>query len=191
VADAHRPAVRHRPPVAAPRSGPGGALAGRRLARGADPAAGVAYRAHRPPSPPAALDLTGAPARARPLQPRRDRSRLWCAQHRIPLDPPRRGALAPSQRHRPAVHHPAQKRSPLLPLHPLPRPGPRPRPVPLGKPKLHHRRLRYRPALHPPRLPRLTGAPVCARATQAGLPRRCPHRTLRVPGLCALRKPRG
>jgi hypothetical protein len=58
-----------------------------------------------------------------------------------PLDPPRRGALAPGQRHRPAVHHPAQKRSPLLPLHPLPRPGPRPRVVPLGEPEHHHRRF--------------------------------------------------
>ena len=57
------------------------------------------------------------------------------AHHRIPLEPPRRGALAPSQRHRPAVHHPAQKRSPLLPLHPLPRPGPRPRVVPLRQPQ--------------------------------------------------------
>ncbi len=34
--------LRHRPPVAAPRSGPGCALAGWRLARGADPAPGVA-----------------------------------------------------------------------------------------------------------------------------------------------------
>ena len=45
VADAHRPAVRHRPPVAAPRSGPECALAGRRLARGADPAAAAVGRA--------------------------------------------------------------------------------------------------------------------------------------------------
>ncbi|MFN9644554.1 MAG: hypothetical protein ACK6BG_05390 [Cyanobacteriota bacterium] len=44
---------------------------------------------------------------------------------RCPLDPPRRRAPAPEQRHRPALHHPAQKRSPLLPLHPLPPPGPR------------------------------------------------------------------
>jgi hypothetical protein len=45
--------LRHRPPVAAPRSGPGGALASRRLARGADPAAGVARRTRRSPLPPA------------------------------------------------------------------------------------------------------------------------------------------
>jgi hypothetical protein len=45
VAGAHRPAVRHWPPVAAPRSGPGCALAGRRLARGADPAAAAVGRA--------------------------------------------------------------------------------------------------------------------------------------------------
>ena len=49
----------------------------------------------------------------------------------------------------------------------------------------------HRPALHPPRLPRLPGAPVRARPTQTGWPPRRPHRTLRVPGLCALRKPRG
>ena len=147
VAHAHRLAVRHRPPVATPRSGPGCALAGRRLARGADPAAIAVGRACRSPPPPAALGVAGAVARARPLQPRRNRSGLWRAQHRIPLDPPRRGALAPAQRHRPAVHHPAQKRSPLLPLHPLPRtwpsahrcstgkaraPPPRPRPLASG-----------------------------------------------------------
>jgi superfamily II DNA or RNA helicase len=182
--------LRHRPPVAAPRSGPGCALAGRRLARGADPAAGAARRAGQSPPPPAALGLAGAVARARPLHTRRDRSGLWRAQHRIPLDPPRRRSLAPSQRHRPAVHHPAQKRSPLLPLHPLPRPGPRPRPVPLGKPEHHHRVLPHRPALHPPRLPRLQGAPLRARATQAGRPPRRPHRTVRVPGVCHLREPR-
>ncbi len=83
-------------------------------------------------------------------------------------------------------------------LHPLPRPGPRPRPVPLGKPEHHHHRLPHRPAHHPPRLPRLTGAPLPlrgslrlrARATQTRWPRRRPHRTVRVPGVCHLRKPR-
>jgi hypothetical protein len=39
---------------------------------------------------------------------------LWRAQHRIPLDPLRRRALAPSQRHRSAVHHPAHKREALF-----------------------------------------------------------------------------
>jgi hypothetical protein len=39
---------------------------------------------------------------------------LQRAQHRIPLDPLRRRALAPSQRHRSAVHHPAHKREALF-----------------------------------------------------------------------------
>jgi len=72
----------------------------------------------------------------------------------------------------------------------LERPGPRPRPVPLGKPEHHHRRLPHRAAVYPPRLPRLTGAAVRARATQAGWPPRRPHRTLRVSRVCVLRKPR-
>jgi hypothetical protein len=91
--------------------------------------------------------------------------RLWRAQHRIPLDPPRRRARSPSQRHRPAVHHPAQKRGPLLPLHPLPRPGPWPIAVPLGKPEHHHRRLPHQPAHHPPHLPRIKGAVVPLRGS--------------------------
>jgi hypothetical protein len=52
-------------------------LAGRRLAPGAAPAAGAAGRPCRPPPPPPALDTAGATARTRPLQPRRNRSRLW------------------------------------------------------------------------------------------------------------------
>ena len=55
-----------------------------------------------------------------------------------------------------------EERSPLLPLHPLPRPGPRPLPVPLGEPEHHHRGLRHRAALHPPSGAGLKGAAVCA-----------------------------
>ena len=72
--------------------------------------------------------------------------RLRDPARRRPLDPPRRCALARTQPDRPAVRDPQQERSPLLPLHPLPRPGPRPVPLPLGKPEHHHRRLPHRSA---------------------------------------------
>ena len=106
--------LRHRPPETAPRSGPGAALTGGILAVGA------ARRALQAPPSPAALGLAGASAHARPLHTRRDRSSLWRAHHRHPLDQQRRRALA--------------------------RPGPRPRPVPQGNPENHHRRLPHRPA---------------------------------------------
>ena len=59
--------------------------------------------------------------------------RLRDPARRRPLDPPRRRPLARTQPERPAVRDPQQERSPLLPLHPLPRPGPRPVPVPRGE----------------------------------------------------------
>ena len=75
-----------------------------------------------PPAPPA-LDPAGGSERARPLQPRREQSRLllrrslrlWRPHRRRPLDPPRRRALAPDHNVRPAVHHAAQKRSLFCP----------------------------------------------------------------------------
>jgi superfamily II DNA or RNA helicase len=88
------------------------------------PAAGPAGRACRPPPAPAALGPAGASARSRPHQPRRDRSRVRDPARRRPLDPPRRRPLARTQPDKPAVRNPQQERSPLLPLHPLPRPGP-------------------------------------------------------------------
>jgi hypothetical protein len=166
--------LRHRPPVAAPRSGPGCALAGRRLARGADPAAGVARRAATQatptPPPPAALGAAGAPARARPLHTRRDRSGLLLLfEKAAPTQKP--AAMACSAPKPPGstaracsgtkpapptcCSSPCAKAKPSSPpLHPLTRPGPRPIAIPLGKPEHHHRVL--------------------------------PHRTLRVPGVCHL-----
>jgi len=105
--------------------------------------------------------------------------------HPLPwaLPVPLRGrGLARTQPVRPAVHHPQQERSPLLPHHPHPRPGPRAVPLPLGEPEHHHRRLAHRAAVHPPPGAGVAGAAVCARAAQAG--RR--HRTVRVSGVLAL-----
>jgi hypothetical protein len=66
-----------------------------------------------------------------------------------PPQPPRRRALAPTEQHRPAVHHPAQRRSPLLPQHPLPRSGSWTLPVLLGKRKQQHCRIAHGAAVHP------------------------------------------
>ncbi len=113
------------------------------------------------------------------------------ADHRLhPLPwalpvPLRRRALARIQPVRPAVRHPQEERSPLLPHHPLPRPGPRAVAVPLGKPEHHHRRLANGAAVSPPRGAGVAGALVRAPAAAGG--RR--HRAVPMSGLCHLRGP--
>jgi superfamily II DNA or RNA helicase/HKD family nuclease len=127
VADAHRPAVWHRPPMAAPRSGPGGALAGRRLARGADSAAAAVGRACEPPTccsspcakakpssppPPATATWPSAPpcstgkARAPPPRPRPPAS----ATSTTPRAPPGRCCLYASSANRTAAPAPPPNR---------------------------------------------------------------------------------
>lgn len=83
VVDARRPAVWHRPALAAPERSLCRALAGGGLAEEADTAAGTAGRALRAPPPPAALGVAAAlgpasaVARARPVFARRDHGGHW------------------------------------------------------------------------------------------------------------------